>query len=169
MPHWSRTRRAGKCGILEVVGTMKQTMLLLVEDNPDHEELTLRTLRQNKIAQEIVVARDGAEALDFLFGTGVFAGRDTRQQPDVILLDLKLPKIDGHEVLERLRKDSRTLFVPVVILTSSTEEEDMARSYRLGANSYVRKPVSFAQFTERLQQLQLYWLMINESHPTARS
>ena len=148
---------------------MKRKMLLLVEDNPDHEELTLRTLRQNKIANEIVVARDGAEALDFLFGTGAFDGRDTGQQPEVILLDLKLPKMDGLEVLERLRKDPRTSSVPVVILTSSSEEEDMMHSYRLGANSYVRKPVSFAQFTERLQQLQVYWLLINENGPTARS
>jgi two-component system, response regulator len=160
---------AGVYSILEMLGEMKRTLLLLVEDNPDHEELTLRTLRQNKIAQEIVVARDGVEALEFLFGTGAFAGRDTARQPDVVLLDLKLPKLDGHEVLERLRKDARTRFVPVVVLTSSGEEEDMVRSYGLGANSYVRKPVSFAQFTERLQQLQLYWLMINESHPAARS
>lgn len=148
---------------------MKRKMLLLVEDNPDHEELTLRTLRQNKIANEMVVARDGAEALDFLFGTGAFDGRDTARQPEVILLDLKLPKMDGLEVLERLRKDPRTLSVPVVILTSSSEEEDMMHSYRLGANSYVRKPVSFAQFTERLQQLQVYWLLINENGPTART
>ena len=144
-------------------------MLLLVEDNPDHEELTLRTLRQNKIANEIVVARDGAEALDFLFGTGGHLGRDMSRQPEVILLDLKLPKIDGLEVLERLRKDTRTAHIPVVILTSSSEEEDMMRSYRLGANSYVRKPVSFAQFTERLQQLQIYWLLINESSPAGRA
>lgn len=145
---------------------MKHKMLLLVEDNPDHEELTLRTLRQHRIANEIIVVHDGAEALDFLFGTGAFTERDTRTQPEVILLDLKLPKVDGLEVLERIRKDSRTAFIPVVILTSSSEEEDMMKSYRLGANSYVRKPVSFAQFTERLQQLQVYWLLINESSPT---
>ena len=141
---------------------MKNKLILLVEDNPDHEELTLRTLRQNKVANDFVVARDGAEALDFLFGTGAFAGRDTSHQPEVVLLDLKLPKIDGLEVLERLRADDRTELIPVVVLTSSSEEEDVMRSYQLGANSYVRKPVSFAQFTQRLQHLQVYWLLVNE-------
>lgn len=144
---------------------MNERLLLLVEDNPDHEELTLRTLRQNKVANRIVVARDGVQALDFLFGTGEFAGRDTAQQPEVVLLDLKLPKIDGLEVLERLRADPRTAVIPVVVLTSSSEEEDVMRSYKLGANSYVRKPVSFTQFTERLQQLQVYWLLVNEPSP----
>ncbi|MEX0960438.1 MAG: response regulator [Burkholderiales bacterium] len=142
---------------------MKGKTLLLVEDNPDHEELTLRTLRQNKVLNEIVVARDGEEALDYLFGQGKYAGRDVSQQPELILLDLKLPKIDGLEVLARLREDARTELIPVVILTSSSEEEDMARSYKLGANSYVRKPVSFSQFTDRLQQVQIYWLLVNES------
>jgi two-component system, response regulator len=142
---------------------MKSKTLLLVEDNPDHEELTLRTLRQNKVLNEIVVARDGEQALDYLFGQGKYAGRDVSQQPELILLDLKLPKVDGLEVLARLRKDERTALIPVVILTSSSEEEDMARSYKLGANSYVRKPVSFSQFTDRLQQVQVYWLLVNES------
>ncbi|MGH8677168.1 MAG: response regulator [Burkholderiales bacterium] len=143
---------------------MKNKLILLVEDNPDHEELTLRTLRQNYVANDIVVAHDGAEALDFLFATGAFAGRDISHQPVVVLLDLKLPKIDGLEVLERLRADARTELIPVVVLTSSSEEEDVMRSYKLGANSYVRKPVSFDQFTERLQQLEVYWLLINEPH-----
>lgn len=142
---------------------MNGKTLLLVEDNPDHEELTLRTLRQNKVVNEIVVARDGEEALDYLFAQGKYAGRDVSEQPELILLDLKLPKIDGLEVLARLRKDDRTALIPVVILTSSSEEEDMARSYKLGANSYVRKPVSFSQFTDRLQQVQVYWLLVNES------
>jgi two-component system, response regulator len=142
---------------------MKQKTLLLVEDNPDHEELTLRTLRQNKVLNEIVVARDGEQALDYLFGQGKYAGRDVSRQPELILLDLKLPKVDGLEVLARLREDARTELIPVVILTSSSEEEDLAKSYKLGANSYVRKPVSFAQFTERLQQVQVYWLLVNES------
>jgi CheY-like chemotaxis protein len=142
---------------------MNSRTLLLVEDNPDHEELTLRTLRQNKVLNEIVVARDGEEALQHLFGEGKFAGRDVTQQPELVLLDLKLPKVDGLEVLAALRKDPRTELIPVVIFTSSSEEEDMARSYKPGANSYVRKPVSFAQFTERLQQVQVYWLLVNES------
>ncbi|HUF19756.1 MAG TPA: response regulator [Burkholderiales bacterium] len=142
---------------------MRSKTLLLVEDNPDHEELTLRTLRQNKVINEIVVARDGEQALDYLFGQGKYDGRDVSQQPELILLDLKLPKIDGLEVLARLRKDERTALIPVVILTSSSEEEDMAKSYKLGANSYVRKPVSFSQFTDRLQQVQVYWLLVNES------
>jgi two-component system, response regulator len=110
-----------------------------------------------------VVARDGEQALDYLFGQGKYAGRDVSRQPELILLDLKLPKVDGLEVLARLREDARTELIPVVILTSSSEEEDLAKSYKLGANSYVRKPVSFAQFTERLQQVQVYWLLVNES------
>lgn len=142
---------------------MNGKTLLLVEDNPDHEELTLRTLRQNKVVNEIVVARDGEQALDYLFGQGKYAGRDVSQQPELVLLDLKLPKVDGLEVLARMREDARTELIPVVILTSSSEEEDMARSYKLGANSYVRKPVSFAQFTDRLQKVQVYWLLVNES------
>ena len=142
---------------------MKGKTLLLVEDNPDHEELTLRTLRQNKVVNEIVVARDGEEALDYLFGHGKYAGRDVSQQPELILLDLKLPKVDGLEVLARLREDARTELIPVVILTSSSEEEDMARSYKLGANSYVRKPVDFNQFTESVRVLGLYWLVINRA------
>ena len=141
--------------------------ILLVEDNPDDEALTLRALRKNNISNEIVVARDGVEALDYLFGTGAHAGRDVRQQPQVVLLDLKLPKVDGLEVLRRLRADPRTKLQPVVILTSSNEEIDRVQGYALGANSYVRKPVDFHQFTEAVRQLGLYWLLLNEPPPPA--
>ncbi len=139
--------------------------ILLVEDNPDDETLTLRALAKNNITNEVVVARDGALALDYLFGTGQYQGRDTRILPQVVLLDLKLPKIDGLEVLRRLRADERTKFLPVVILTSSNEETDMVDSYGFGANSYVRKPVEFSQFLEAVRQLGLYWLLINEPPP----
>jgi two-component system response regulator len=141
---------------------MPQKILLLVEDNPDDEALTLRALRKHNLANEIVVVRDGQEALDFLFGEGVYSGRDTRVLPQVILLDLKLPRVDGLQVLERLRAEPQTRHVPVVVLTSSSEEQDMMRSYELGANSYVRKPVDFAQFLEAARQLRLYWLVLNE-------
>jgi CheY-like chemotaxis protein len=136
--------------------------ILLVEDNPDDEELTVRALRRNNIANEIVVARDGVQALDYLFGTGPHAGRDVNLRPQVILLDLKLPKLDGLGVLRRIRADDRTKFVPVVVLTSSNEERDLIDSYGLGANSYVRKPVDFNQFTDAARQLGLYWLVLNE-------
>ena len=145
---------------------MEKKTILLVEDNPDDELLAIRALKKNKIMNEVVVARDGAEALDYLFGTGAYAGRDTSVMPQVILLDLKLPKINGHEVLKRLRDDDRTKLLPVVVLTSSKEERDLNESYRLGANSYIRKPVDFSQFSEAIRQLGLYWLVLNEAPPT---
>jgi two-component system response regulator len=136
--------------------------ILLVEDNPDHRELTLMTLAENNVLNRVVVANDGIEALDYLFGTGAHAGRDTRELPALILLDLKLPKLSGIEVLRRVRKDERTRFVPVVILTSSSEEEDIVASLENGANSYVRKPVDFGRFVEQVQRLQMYWLLVHE-------
>jgi two-component system response regulator len=139
--------------------------ILLVEDNADDEELTLRALKKNNITNEVVVVRDGAEALDYLFATGNYSGRDTGILPQVVLLDLKLPKVDGLEVLARLRSDKRTKLLPVVILTSSIEEQDLLRGYDLGANSYVRKPVDFGQFTEAVRHLGLYWLLLNERPP----
>ena len=137
-------------------------VILLVEDNPDDEALTLRAMRKNNIANEIVVARDGAEALAYIFGTGKYEGRDLRETPQVILLDLNLPKIGGLEVLKRIRSDERTALYPIVILTSSKEERDLVESYRFGANSYIRKPVDFTQFSEAIRQLGLYWLVLNE-------
>ncbi|HEX9835579.1 MAG TPA: response regulator [Alphaproteobacteria bacterium] len=139
--------------------------LLLVEDNPDDEALTLRAFKKNNISNEVIVARDGAEALDYLFGSGKHAGRDTSILPQVILLDLKLPKLDGIEVLRRIRADKRTQTVPVVILTSSKEEQDLMNGYKLGCNSYVRKPVNFDEFLEAARQLGLYWLLLNEAPP----
>ena len=144
---------------------MNDKIILLVEDNPDDVELTLRSLRKNNIVNEVVVVGDGAEALDYLFGTGAHAGRDLSAMPAVILLDLKLPRIDGLEVLQRLRADERTKLLPVVILTSSKEEKDIINGYKLGANSYIRKPVDFTQFSEAVGQLGLYWLLLNESLP----
>ena len=140
-------------------------MILLVEDNPDDEALTLRALKKNNILNEVVVARDGVEALDYLFGRGVYADRDMSVMPHIILLDLKLPKMDGLEVLRHLRADDRTRILPVVILTSSKEEQDLINGYSLGANSYVRKPVDFSQFSESVRQLGLYWFVLNESPP----
>jgi two-component system response regulator len=140
-------------------------VILLVEDNPDDEALTLRAFRKNNIANEVVVARTGEEALDFLFGSGAHAGRDMTVQPQVMLLDLNLPKISGLDVLRKLRADERTRLVPVVVLTSSLEDEDIINSYSLGANSYVRKPVDFAQFTESVKTLGLFWLLLNEVAP----
>jgi len=140
-------------------------MILLVEDNPDDEELTLRALKQSRIANEIVVTRDGREALDFLFGKGKYQGRDTGRKPAVMLLDLKLPKLSGLEVLERMRADPATKLIPVVVLTSSSEDEDMLKSYRLGANSYVRKPVEFGAFASAVTQLGLYWMILNQPVP----
>jgi two-component system, response regulator len=145
---------------------MTDKVILLVEDNPDDELLTLRALRKNKVTGEVVVARDGVEALDYLFGEGSYAGRDTSVMPQLILLDLKLPRIDGLEVLRRLRSDERTRLLPVVILTSSREQQDMLDGYGLGANSYVRKPVNFEQFVRAVEQLKLYWLILNEAPPS---
>ena len=141
---------------------MQNKVVLLVEDNPDDEALTLRALRKHNLANEIIVARDGQEALDYLFGEGEHAGRDIHSLPQVILLDLKLPKVDGLQVLEQLRNTEHTRNVPVVVLTSSSQEQDMMRSYDLGANSYVRKPVDFEEFLEAARQLGLYWLVLNE-------
>ena len=147
---------------------MNDNVILLVEDNPDDEALTLRALKKNNIVNQVVVARDGAEALDYLFGTGKYSGREPNQLPQVILLDLKLPKVDGLEVLRQLRADKRTKLLPVVILTSSNEEQDRFRGYDLGANSYVRKPVDFSQFIDAVRQLGLYWLVLNERPPARR-
>ncbi len=144
---------------------MAGDIILLVEDNPDDVDLTLRALKRNNIMNEVVVAPDGVEALDYLFGTGAHAGRDTRAMPQVVLLDLKLPKIDGLEVLRRVRSDERTKLLPIVVLTSSKEQQDLVESYSLGANSYVRKPVDFNQFVEAVRQLGLYWLVLNEPPP----
>ena len=144
---------------------MSKRNILLVEDNPDDVALTLRALKKNNIANEVIIAKDGVEALDYLFGEGAYASRDPTMVPAVILLDLKLPKVDGLEVLERLRKDERTKLAPVVVLTSSKEEQDLVRSYKLGANSYIRKPVDFIQFSEAVRQLGLYWLVLNEPVP----
>ena len=143
--------------------------ILLVEDNPDDEALTLRALKKNNIRNEVVIAHDGAEALDYLFGTGQYTGRNTDVLPQVVLLDLKLPKVEGLEVLRRVRADKRTKLLPVVILTSSNEEQDRIDGYGLGANSYVRKPVDFTQFMEAARQLGLYWLILNEPPPSRRS
>lgn len=139
--------------------------ILLVEDCPDDVELTMRALKKNNIRNEIIVANDGVEALDFLFGTGKYAGRDLNRMPALIVLDLKLPKIEGLEVLRTVRADERTRLLPVVILTSSKEEKDMLRGYALGTNSYVRKPIDFDQFTDAVGLLGLYWLSINEAPP----
>ncbi|MBX3587221.1 MAG: response regulator [Ramlibacter sp.] len=141
---------------------MNNSRILLVEDNPDHQELTLMTLAENNVLNEVVVVDDGLQALDYLFGTGRHEGRDTREVPALILLDLKLPKMGGIEVLRRIRDDERTRYVPVVILTSSSEEEDIVASLRNGANSYVRKPVDFGHFIEQVQRLQVYWLLVHE-------
>lgn len=143
-------------------------IILMVEDNPDDEALILRALRRNRITNQIVVAHDGVEALDYLFGTGTHAGRDVRLMPQVVLLDLKLPKVDGLQVLRQIRADQRTKLLPVVILTSSDEERDMVSGYALGANSYVRKPVEFSEFVEAVRQLGLYWLLLNRAAPLQR-
>lgn len=142
---------------------MGPKVILLVEDNPDDEALTLRAFRKHKIANDVVVAHDGIEALEYLFGTGMYAGRDTLEQPQVILLDLKLPRLDGLEVLSRIRADARTRLLPVVILTSSKEEQDLIAGYTNGANSYIRKPVDFEQFLQVVGHLGLYWLVMNET------
>jgi two-component system response regulator len=144
---------------------MHQKMILLVEDNPDDEALTLRALTKSRVLNKVEVARDGAEALDFLFCRGAHAERDPLEQPQIILLDLKLPKVDGLEVLRQIRSEPRTRMLPVVILTSSKEEQDLIAAYSGGANSYVRKPVDFNQFVEAIKQLGLYWLILNEAPP----
>lgn len=145
---------------------MNNGAILLVEDNPDDELLTLDALSANRIGNEVIIARNGVEALDYMFGTGIFAGRDVGDMPAVVLLDLKLPKIDGLEVLRRIRADERTQFQPVVILTSSNEDEDRLHGYSLHANSYVRKPVDFDEFLRAAGQLGLYWLLLNQPPPT---
>lgn len=155
------------CGGSPLAGCdgVNKKLILLVEDNADDEALTVRALKRCGIASDFVVARDGAEALDYLFATGDYSGRDARVMPQVILLDLKLPKVDGLTVLRRLRADDRTRLIPVIILTSSNEERDRLAGYGLGANSYVRKPVDFNQFSEAARQLGYYWLTLNEPPP----
>jgi len=143
-------------------------VILLVEDNPRDEELTLRALKKSNVLNPVVVARDGVAALDYLFARGEHADRDPAAMPQVVLLDLKLPKVDGLEVLQALRANEATKLLPVVVLTSSVEEQDLIRSYRLGASSYVRKPVDFVQFIEAVRQLGLYWLVLNETAPVIR-
>jgi two-component system, response regulator len=144
-------------------------LILLIEDNPDDQALTLRALQKNHIKNEVVVVSDGAEALDFLYGRGGFAGRDLSEMPEITLLDLNLPKISGLEVLRQMRADDRTRLLPVVILTTSDEEQDRLRSYDVGANSYVRKPVEFEQFMEVVRELGLYWLVLNRRAPVVRN
>jgi CheY-like chemotaxis protein len=146
---------------------MKTKIILLVEDNPSDIGLTQRALAKSHITNELVVAEDGQEALDYLFGTGKYAGRDVSELPALILLDLKLPRVDGLDVLRQVRADSRTSRLPVVVLTTSSEEPDVAQSYDLGANSYIRKPVDFTQFANSVEHLGLYWLVMNEPPPTS--
>ena len=141
---------------------MKSKLILLVEDNPDDVKLTLKAFERSRLANEVKVAGDGVEALEYLFGTGEYAGRDLSIMPEVILLDLKMPRLDGLEVLRRIRSHESTRLLPVVVLTSSLEDRDRVESYRLGTNSYVRKPVDFHQFVEAIQQLGLYWMVLNE-------
>ena len=147
---------------------MDDKVILLVEDNADDEVLTLRALKKNNIRNEVVIARDGSEALDYLFGTGVHADRDLTVMPQIILLDLKLPKVDGFEVLHRVRSNQATKLLPVVILTTSNEDQDRIRGYGLGANSFARKPVESDKFIEAVRQLGLYWLILNEAPPVPR-
>ena len=148
-----------------MANSKSQKTILLVEDNPDDVELTLLGLKKNNVVNDIVVAVDGAEALDYLFCTGKYAERDASVMPVLILLDLKLPKVDGIEVLKRLRNDERTKIIPVVVLTTSDEEKDLVQCYNGGANSYIRKPVDFIRFSEAIQQLKVYWLLLNENPP----
>lgn len=146
----------------------KPRSIVLIEDNPDDEELTIRALKKNNIKNELIVLRDGAEALDYFFGRGGYAGRDIYDLPQVVLLDLKLPKVDGLSVLRELRANKVTQVVPVVILTSSKEDHDLIESYNIGVNSYIRKPVDFEAFIEAVRQLGLYWLLLNEVAPRQR-
>ena len=147
---------------------MNEKIILLVEDNPDDVALTRRVLEKHSVANEVVEVHDGVEALDYLFGTGAHAGRDPSKQPHLVILDLKLPKLDGLEVLRRIRSDPRTRLQPVIILTSSREEKDIVSGYSLGANSYVRKPVDFTEFSEAICQLGFFWLLFNESPPPSK-
>ncbi|RPI28298.1 MAG: response regulator [Acidobacteria bacterium] len=142
---------------------MKSKLILLVEDNPDDVKLTLKAFERSRLANEVEVASDGVEAIDFLFGTGKHASRDLSIMPELVLLDLKMPRMDGLEVLRRIRSDERTKMLPVVVLTSSLEDKDRVESYRLGTNSYVRKPVDFHQFVDAVLQLGLYWMVLNET------
>jgi len=144
---------------------MNNKLILVVEDNPDHLELTVLTLEQQGVDAEIVVAQDGAQALDFLFGQGSYAGRDTQRQPAFLLLDMKLPKLSGLDVLRSVRANPLTTMVPVIMLTSSSEQSDIVACYRAGANSFIRKPVDFGEFTKKLNLLQAYWLGVNEAPP----
>lgn len=144
---------------------MSKKIILLVEDNPDDEALTLRAFKKNNIVNEVVVVRDGAEALDFLFCKGKYVTRDCNYNPELVLLDLKLPKIDGLDVLKEIRNNPKTRLLPVIILTSSKEEKDIMKSYEFFANSYIRKPVDFIQFSEAIKQLGVYWLVLNETPP----
>lgn len=139
--------------------------ILLVEDNPDDEALAIRALKRHHVSNQVIVAHDGVEALEYLFCTGMYAERDINFKPTVVLLDLKLPRVDGLEVLRRLREDDRTKLLPIVVLTTSSEEQDMLNSYSLGCNSYIRKPVDFVQFSEAIRQLGMYWLLMNEPPP----
>jgi two-component system response regulator len=145
--------------------SIRTTTILLVEDNPDDEALTVRAFRKSNLSNDVIVAHDGVEALEYLFAEGAYADRDPREVPNLVLLDIKLPKLDGLEVLQRIRENEHTHMLPVVMLTSSKEQDDLARSYSLGANSYIRKPVDFAQFMTAIQQLGLYWLVLNERPP----
>jgi two-component system response regulator len=147
---------------------MEEKIILLVEDNPDDVDLTIRAFKRNNIGNKVIVAEDGAEALDYLFGTGMYIGRNMKDMPVVVLLDLKLPKIDGLEVLKSIRQDERTKLLPVVVLTSSAEQKDVIKGYSLGANSYVRKPINFEQFVEAVKHLGLYWLLWNEPPPLGK-
>jgi len=144
---------------------MEEKIILLIEDNPDDVDLTLRALKQNNILNKVIIARDGVEALDYIMGTGIYEGRSVQNLPVVTLLDLKLPKVDGLEVLRRIRQNEVTRLLPVVVLTSSTEEVDLVKSYQLGANSYIRKPVNFKEFIEAVKLLGLYWLIWNKPAP----
>lgn len=145
-----------------MITNSKEKVILLVEDNPDDERLTIRALKKQNIQNEVVVAHDGVEAIEYLFGEGKHAGRDLSQMPQVVLLDLKLPKLNGLDVLKRIRANERTHSIPVVVLTTSSEERDIVDSYNLGANSYVRKPVDFVEFAEAVKTLGMYWLLLNE-------
>ncbi len=144
---------------------MNDRIILLVEDNPDDEALTIRALKKNNILNEVVVARDGAEALDYLFGRGAYSGRDPGELPELVLLDINLPKLNGLQVLEQIRANPLTELLPVVMLTTSNQEQDLLQSYRLKANSFIRKPVDFAQFMEAIRQLGIYWLVLNQGPP----